>query len=82
MVSLCRPMINFDHAQVCRKTDVGSGVFVPNNIFFVLVMTIHSDLFECFCFRPRHAGSRKRGDDNRRVPFSFQHMGSSQGNDK
>lgn len=29
----------------------------------------------------RHAGSRKWGDDNRRVPLPFQHMGFSEGND-
>ncbi|CAN6204033.1 unnamed protein product [Urochloa humidicola] len=29
--------------------------------------------------RPRHAGSWKWGDDNRRVPLPFQHMGSSEG---
>jgi len=30
-------------------------------------------------FRPRHARSWKWGDDNRRVPLPFQHMGSSEG---
>ncbi|KAG2642531.1 hypothetical protein PVAP13_2KG091100 [Panicum virgatum] len=30
-------------------------------------------------FRPRHAGSREWGNDNRRIPLPFQHLGFSKG---
>ena len=31
-------------------------------------------------FRPRHAESREWGNDNRRIPLPFQHLGFSKGN--
>ena len=37
-------------------------------------------LMELLVFRPRHAGSREWGNDNRRIPLPFQHLGSGKGN--
>ena len=69
------PTTNEHHMQ-----DLVDGMVCPYGLWKLWACHfLNAEWNAIYAFRSRHAGSRKRRNDNRGVPLPFQHMGSGEG---